>query len=34
MNEDIIHNLFPVPVYQTYRESGLDSTEKKEIEDK
>jgi len=33
MNEDIIHNLFPVPVYQTYRESGLDSTEKKEIED-
>jgi len=29
----IINNLFPIPVYQTRRDSGLDSTEEKEIED-
>jgi len=36
MNDDnsiIINNLFPIPVYQTRRDSGLDSTEEKEIED-
>ena len=28
-----IHGLFPIPVYQTQRESDIDSTEEKEIED-
>ena len=28
-----IDGIFPIPVYSTYRDSGLDSTEKKEIED-
>ena len=26
-----LHGIFPIPVYETYRESELDSTEKKEI---
>ena len=28
-----IHGMFPIPVYQTHRESDLDSTEEKDIED-
>jgi len=28
-----IHGIFPIPVYETHRESDLDSTEKKDIED-